>query len=96
MQQEKYALASFRSRSQAVQFLKTLQNTGIAAEIVPTPQKIALGCGLSVKFSPGELETVRKLYHQKRTQAYAGIYLVEQVGGRVRVIGAKSDFAGEL
>ena len=92
MQQEKYAIASFRSRSQVMKFAQAVKNAGVAAEIIPTPHKVALGCGLSLKFDIRDLEIVRSMQYQNRVQAFDGIYIIEKVGGKVRVIGSKSDF----
>ena len=46
-----YAIASFRSRQQVMNFESQLRSAGVHGEVVSTPREIAVGCGLSVKFA---------------------------------------------
>lgn len=90
-----YAIASFRSRQQVMNFENQLRRAGIRGEVVSTPREIAVGCGLSVKFDMSDLGRVKELCRVAPPQNMIGIYRAERGdGGRFRtrftpVVGAR-------
>ena len=56
-----YIIASFRSRLESIMLKKELDKRGMIAEVVSTPKEANVGCGLSVKISPYQINYVKKL-----------------------------------
>ncbi len=75
-----FAIASFRSRQQVMNFENQLRRAGIRGEVVSTPREIAVGCGLSVKFDLGDLGRVKELCRAAPPQNMIGIYRAERAG----------------
>lgn len=88
---DSYAIASFRSRSQVLRFEQMLKKENIKTEIINTPREVAIGCGLSVKLDPADLDRAREIYYRNRPTSFAGFYVVERTGARVKVYGSRSD-----
>lgn len=81
-----FAIASFRSRQQVMNFESQLKRAGIRAEVVSTPRDIAVGCGLSVKFGMADLSRVKELCRAVPPQNMIGIYRADRGdGGRFKV-----------
>ena len=76
MDKEIFAIASFRSRQQVMNLLSALRRAGVPAEIVTTPRSVAMGCGLSVRFDPDDLEDVRDMSRFARSTNLIGFYRV--------------------
>ena len=62
--QESFDLLSFRSRQHAFHFSQVLKDYGIPNQIMSTPREIALGCGLSIRFSTYMTNKVLTIYKQ--------------------------------
>lgn len=72
--------AVFRSRTQALDCAALFRRCGIAAQAVSSPREANAGCGLSVRFSAGELARARGCMARAEYSAFAG-FLRERGGG---------------
>lgn len=75
---ENFHIAAFRSRLHVMAFQKLLRGMGVKAEVVTTPRAVALGCGLSVRFEPSELEKARQALRGMPQGNLVGFYSVER------------------
>ena len=82
MQQEVFAIASFRSRQQVLKFEGALRRSGIHAEVITTPRDVAVGCGLSIRFELSDTARVTEVYQQLRPSNLIGFYRVERTSGQ--------------
>ena len=87
--QMEYVLAAFRSRQQVQQFREMLRGTGIPAEVVNTPHRIAMGCGVSVRFPADALDRAREIYESRCREShtsFVGFYGVYHARGRLETV----------
>ncbi len=82
---EEYNFVSFNSRQHALYFSQLLKNAGYDSQIISTPKGVALGCGLSVKFSPHLSSKVYKIYKQYRIPI-VGFYSMRRVGNHTELV----------
>ena len=82
---ETFAIASFRSRSAVQKFAAALRRRGVPCRLVSTPKEVAIGCGLSVRFDPGALNSALAEYRSGGHGALIGFYQVSRVGSRTTV-----------
>ena len=82
MQQEVFAIASFRSRQQVLKFEGALRRGGVRVEVITTPRDVSVGCGLSVRFELSDAEKVMEIYRQLRPSNLIGFYRVERADGQ--------------
>lgn len=75
---EKFMIAAFRSRLHVMAFERALHAAGMKASVVTTPRAVALGCGLSVRFEPGDVDRVRALLRGGPAGNLIGLYSVER------------------
>ena len=88
-----YAIASFRSRQQVMNFESQLRNAGVHGEVVSTPREIAVGCGLSVKFAYTDFPRVREMCPQIAACKYDRHIPRRQSAGQSGAIHADYGFA---
>lgn len=74
---EESILAVFRSRTQTADFMRELKKKGIESEIIGTPQKIAIGCGLSVKISEKDFLKAKEITFSSAYDGFVGFYKTE-------------------
>lgn len=74
-------LAVFRSRTQTADFKRELKKKGIDGEITGTPQKLAIGCGLSVKISAEDFAMAKKIAFESSYDGFVGFY--EMKNGKI-------------
>lgn len=60
--QETFDIIAFRSRQHAFHFSQILRDQGIGSQVMSTPKEVALGCGLSIRFSPYVTNRVLNIY----------------------------------
>ena len=82
MQQEVFAIASFRSRQQVLKFEGALRRGGVRAEVITTPRDVSVGCGLSIRFELADAARVMELYNQLHPSNLIGFYRVERMNGQ--------------
>lgn len=56
-----FAFVSFISRTTTSRAYNFLLSKGISCQLFSTPREVNVGCGLSVRFSQGDLDRVRML-----------------------------------
>ena len=64
----------FRSRTQVLNFKKMLEGNGVYSQVVSTPQRLAIGCGLSLKISSHDFYKAKDLLDVYKPQGFVGIY----------------------
>lgn len=79
---EKYLFAAFRSRDQAIKFYETLRSMRVASSVINTPREAEAGCGLSVKFSERQKNTVQIALARTNFSSFIGVYEVTVNAGR--------------
>lgn len=77
--QEIFDILSFRSRQHAFHFSQVLRDQGINNQVMSTPKEVALGCGLSLRFSPYMTRQILQIYKQYNSPII-GCYHVERTG----------------
>lgn len=77
--QESFDILSFRSRQHAFHFSQILRDQGISNQVMSTPKEVALGCGLSLRFSPYMTRRILQIYRQYNSPII-GCYHVERTG----------------
>ena len=60
--QESFDIIAFRSRQHAFHFSQVLRDQGISSQVMSTPKEVALGCGLSIRFSPYNTKQILQIY----------------------------------
>lgn len=83
--QERYGLASYRSRTQVLRLEEQLRRMGVPAQAVTTPRVVAMGCGLSVRFPLEYAAQVRAAVRASGQSGLIGLYRVERDGARLNV-----------
>ncbi len=79
--QESFDIIAYRSRQHAFQFSQVLRNNGYQVQVMSTPKEVAVGCGLSIRFSPYMTQGIRQLF-QRYSKPIIGFYHVERLGTR--------------
>ena len=69
-----YVIIVFRSRTQVLQFKKILEGVGVQSMIVSTPQRMKIGCGLSLKINNNDFYKTKELLDVYKPQGFVGIY----------------------
>lgn len=70
-------IAAFRARNQAMRFGQVLGQNGICYRTINTPQRLGIGCGLSIVVSPSEVKTAASLLASVSWSAFAGWFSEE-------------------
>lgn len=71
-----YTLAVFRARNETLSFATLLRSYKIKAQIVNTPRKINVSCGISVKFSFLDQPTAQMLLSRRKFETFVGFFNV--------------------
>jgi len=67
-------LAVFKSRSEALRFLKLLLNENIRSYTINTPSKLRAGCGISVVFNSSDQVKITSIMRQNLFHSFIGFY----------------------
>jgi hypothetical protein len=81
---ESFDILSFRSRQHAFHFGQILRDQGIPNQVMSTPKEVALGCGLSLRFSPYLTRRILQIYRQYNSPII-GCYHVERTGSSTSI-----------
>ena len=76
-----YVIVAFRSRTHTMRFAEELRRRGVPAEIVNTPRRAYVGCGLSVKVSARFFPFVKRLDRSLGFDSFAGFFAYGKGGG---------------
>ncbi|MGI6539068.1 MAG: DUF3343 domain-containing protein [Caldicoprobacterales bacterium] len=82
--QESFDILSFRSRQHAFYFCNILRDHGISSQVMSTPKEVALGCGLSLRFSPYVTRRVLDIYRLYNIPVI-GCYHIDRCGSGTRI-----------
>ena len=77
-----FGIAAFRSRTQVLRLEDALRRAGLDAGVISTPREVAMGCGLSVRFSLADTPKVMTVYRRLNPGALVGFYRVDDYGTR--------------
>lgn len=69
-------LVVFRAKSESMNFYNLFLSYKAVAEVISTPRKISVSCGLSVKIN--DLVLARNILSRRQFFTFAGIYLIKQ------------------
>jgi len=75
-----YIIATYRSRSKAIEVFHTLTDSGYTCSLVSTPQSANVGCGMSVRFASSQLDKLRP--YLSKVASFSGFFRVTNVNGR--------------
>lgn len=81
---ENFDILSFRSRQHAFHFSQILKDHGISTVVMSTPKEVALGCGLSLRFSPYRTRRILQIYRQYNSPII-GCYHVVRTGSHTAI-----------
>ena len=76
--EEKFGMASFRSRQQVMNFERDLRRSGVRTSIITTPRAVSLGCGLSVRFELRDQQAVKAVFQATQPGNLIGFYQVSR------------------
>lgn len=82
--QESFDIIAFRSRQHAFRFSQILRDQGIGTQVMSTPKEVALGCGLSLRFSPYQTKKIMQIY-KLYNLPIIGFFHVERTGSTSHV-----------
>ena len=77
--QENFDIIAFRSRQHAFHFSQVLRDQGISTQVMSTPKEVALGCGLSIRFSTYMTRQIMQIY-KRYNSPILGFYHVVRTG----------------
>lgn len=69
-----YTLAVFRARNETITFASFLRSYGISAQIINTPRKINVSCGISVKFLKSQIQIANQLLARRKFETFVGFF----------------------
>ena len=79
----------FRARSHTINFANLLQSYKVPCQIVNTPRKVNVSCGISVKFDSMYLKSVQSILARRYFDTFGGIYQIIGQGLNQRIIKIK-------
>ena len=68
-------IVSFNSTHQAIKCDKTFEKNEMDYAVLPTPREITQSCGISIKFSIGNIDNVKKIMNENQIE-YKGNYKI--------------------
>lgn len=84
-----YYIAVFRARSHTINFANLLNSYKVPCQIINTPRKVNVSCGISVKFDYKDLSTVQQILSRRSFDTFGGIYQIVGIGEYQKVIRIK-------
>lgn len=84
-----YMIIVFRARSHTINFANLLQSYKVPCQIVNTPRKVNVSCGISVKFDSLYLKSVQSILARRYFDTFGGIYQIIGQGLNQRIIKIK-------
>lgn len=66
--------AVFKSRAETLRFYNKLKSFGVSASTVPTPNKTAGMCGISVSFPSRDVNVAKSVLMSGGFQSFGGFY----------------------
>mgnify|MGYP002906374350 FL=1 len=79
---EKYLFIAFRSREHTIKFYEIMKSRRIQAAVINTPKEAEAGCGLSVRFSERQKNSVTALTERYSFSSFIGIFEAVSDGER--------------
>ena len=75
-----YYVIAFRARSHTINFAWILNSYHVQCEIISTPRKVNVSCGISIKFRPKDLMVVEQILSRRHFDTFGGIYSISGNG----------------
>lgn len=67
-------LAVFRSRTETLNFASLLRSYGVRCQVINTPRRINVSCGISVSFSARDESFAKQIIARRKFDTFAGLY----------------------
>ena len=84
-----YMIIVFRARSHTINFANLLKSYKVACDIINTPRKVNVSCGISIRFSPHDLAVVEQIISRRNFDTFGGIYQIIGLGESQKAIRIK-------
>lgn len=84
-----YMIIVFRARSHTINFANLLRSYKVPCQVINTPRRVNVSCGISVKFSSQDLSIVEQIISRRNFDTFGGIYQIIGLGETQRVIRIK-------
>lgn len=81
-----YYIAVFRARSHTINFANLLNSYKVPCQVINTPRKVNVSCGVSVRFEPRDLPIVEKILSRRNFDTFGGIYNIVGIGESQKVL----------
>lgn len=79
-----FGILTFQSTHHAMRAEKVLESEGIKIKTIPTPRDISLSCGLSIRVSVEDIDTIKGLMKNSILE-YKGLYYLSTGDGQRRL-----------
>lgn len=70
----RYYIAVFRARSETFTFATLLRSYNISAQIINTPRKVNVSCGVSVKFEAKYLNVAQEILSRRKFDTFVSFF----------------------
>ena len=77
--QERFGIAAFRSRQQALKLEAALKREGLPVRMISTPREVALGCGLLLSVRPVLAETIWDRFSSIMQDIYGQVVAISTI-----------------
>lgn len=78
----KYAVISFRARTETLGFYNILRSYGVFCKLISTPRCIASSCGLSIKIDTNNISQASNILFRRNYSNFEGIYIIADENGK--------------
>lgn len=69
-----YTIAVFRARSETLAFAALLRSYKVPVQIINTPRKINVSCGISVRFPFLSMDLANKILARRKFDTFVGFF----------------------
>ena len=76
----KKCIAVFKSRTQVMAFIESMNLSGVACKMVSTPKEARVGCGTSAEFPLSKLNLAKSIVQRGGFSSFNGFFLLEKRG----------------
>lgn len=80
--QMKYAVISFRVRTETLGFYNIMRSYGVICKLISTPRSIASSCGLSIKIDVDSISQATNILFRRNYSNFEGIYIIVDENGK--------------
>lgn len=70
-----YYIAVFRARSETITFAGLLRSY-CPAQVINTPRKVNVSCGISVRFSVKDIQSAKEILSRRKFDTFVGFFKI--------------------